>query len=439
MNALQKINKSVPQGKTFRHRGPMICYDAAIIGAGPAGLLCARNAARAHMRIALIDSHHMPGAKLSLAGGGKGNMTNRIIAENRYISEHPERVRAVLRHFPCESTLDILRELSLPFEERDFGQIFCLRPARFVAERLAMQCNDAGVDFYLGRIAREIVPPAFQNTSFGKNREKLFSLRAGEEKILAKRLVAATGSPAFPAAGVSVSVAKSAERWGNTLIPFRAVLTPLVMPQDWPLAGLEGISLNTRIHIMRQGQQIWADPEGIRPLLFTHRGISGPAALAASCVWMKGDELVLDFLPELSVMELFNAHEYAKMQVRNILARHMPARLADTLCIDSLRRCKAAELSKKDRLCLNKAVHAFSIVPQGTEGMKKAEAAAGGISFSSLSRRLESIAVPGLFFCGEVLDAAGLLGGYNIHWAFASGFLVAEALKKSLQDDLGHV
>lgn len=413
----------------------MICYDAAIIGAGPAGLLCARNAARSHMRIALIDSHPMPGTKLSLAGGGKGNITNRIIAENRYISAHPERVRAVLRKFPCERALDILRELSLPFEERDFGQIFCLRPAKLVAERLAMQCNDAGVDFYLGRMAREIIPPSSpQNPSFGKNREKLFSLMAGEEKILARRIVAATGSPAFPAAGVSAAVAKSAERLGNTLIPFRAVLTPIVMPQDWPLAGLEGISLNTKIFIMRQGRHIWADPEGIRPMLFTHRGISGPAALTASCAWREGDELVFDFLPELSVMELFSAHEYAKMQVRNILARHMPARLADALCIDSLRRCKAAELSKKDRLCLAKAVHEFSIIPQGTEGMKKAEAAAGGISFSSLSRRLESIAVPGLFFCGEVLDATGLLGGYNIHWAFASGFLVAEALRKSLRD-----
>lgn len=415
----------------------MICYDAAIIGAGPAGLLCARNAARAHLRVALIDSHEDPGAKLSLAGGGRGNITNRIIAENRYVSEHPERVRAVLRLFPCEKALDIMRELSLPFEERDFGQIFGLRPACLVAERLAMQCDDAGVDFYLGRTAREIAPPSSsQNPAFGRSREKsgLFSLMAGNEPVTARRLVVATGSPAFPAVGAGAAVAKSAERWGHRLIPFRAVLTPFVMPQHWPLAGLEGISLNVRITILRGGQELWTDPEGIRPMLFTHRGISGPAALVASCRWREGDELRIDFLPELPVMELLDAREYGKMLARNILARHLPARLADALCPEETGRRKAAELSRKDRLRLAEAVHGFRIVPAGTEGLKKAEAAAGGISFSSLSRRMESLVVPGLFFCGEVVDVAGLLGGYNIHWAFASGALVAEALKESLKD-----
>ena len=302
----------------------MICYDAAIIGAGPAGLLCARNAARAQLRVALIDSHEDPGAKLSLAGGGRGNITNRIIAENRYVSEHPERVRAVLRLFPCEKALDIMRELSLPFEERDFGQIFGLRPACLVAERLAMQCDDAGVDFYLGRTAREIAPPSSsQNPAFGRSREKsgLFSLMAGNEPVTARRLVVATGSPAFPAVGAGAAVAKSAERWGHRLIPFRAVLTPFVMPQHWPLAGLEGISLNVRITILRDGQELWTDPEGIRPMLFTHRGISGPAALVASCRWREGDELRIDFLPELPVMELLDAREYGKMLARNILAR----------------------------------------------------------------------------------------------------------------------
>ena len=137
----------------------MPCYDAAIIGAGPAGLLCARNAARANLRVALIDSHEDPGAKLSLAGGGRGNITNRIIAENRYISEHPERVRAVLRSFGCEQALDIMRELSLPFEERDFGQMFGLRPAFLVAERLAVQ-GIQGIRPHSRRVAALLRSPA---------------------------------------------------------------------------------------------------------------------------------------------------------------------------------------------------------------------------------------------------------------------------------------
>ena len=414
----------------------MPCYDAAIIGAGPAGLLCARNAARANLRVALIDSHEDPGAKLSLAGGGRGNITNRIIAENRYISEHPERVRAVLRSFGCEQALDIMRELSLPFEERDFGQMFGLRPAFLVAERLAVQCDDAGVDFYLGSTARDITPPSASSApAFGRKEERraVFSLLAGRERIEARRLVAATGSPAFPSVGVNTDMIRLAARWGHSIVPFRPVLPPLVMPQNWPLAGLEGISLNARAGLLREGQELWPDPEGIRPLLFTHKGISGPAALVISCWWREGDELLLDLLPELSVTELLDARESGKMLARNVLARHLPARLADALCPEELARRKAAELSRKDRLRLAEAVHRFRIRPAGTEGLKKAEAAAGGVSFDSLSRRLESLVVPGLFFCGEVVDAAGLLGGYNIHWAFASGALVAEALKQSLR------
>ena len=304
----------------------MPCYDAAIIGAGPAGLLCARNAARANLRVALIDSHEDPGAKLSLAGGGRGNITNRIIAENRYISEHPERVRAVLRSFGCEQALDIMRELSLPFEERDFGQMFGLRPAFLVAERLAVQCDDAGVDFYLGSTARDITPPSASSApAFGRKEERraVFSLLAGRERIEARRLVAATGSPAFPSVGVNTDMIRLAARWGHSIVPFRPVLTPLVMPQNWPLAGLEGISLNARAGLLREGQELWPDPEGIRPLLFTHRGISGPAALVVSCWWREGDELLLDLLPELSVTELLDARESGKMLARNILA---PAR-----------------------------------------------------------------------------------------------------------------
>ncbi|HJD97714.1 aminoacetone oxidase family FAD-binding enzyme [Mailhella massiliensis] len=414
----------------------MPCYDAAIIGAGPAGLLCARNAARAHLRVALIDSHEEPGAKLSLAGGGRGNITNRIIAENRYISGHPERLRAVLRAFPCEKALDILRELSLPFEERDFGQIFGLRPAYLLAERLALQCDDAGVDFYLGRTARDIALPAASSAPrFGAGGKRdVFSLLAGKEPVQAKRLVVAAGSPAFPAAGSSGAMAGLAGRWGHKVIPFRPVLTPLVMPQNWPLAGLEGIGLNVRAGLLREGRELFPDPEGIRPLLFTHKGISGPAALVLSCWWQEGDEILLDFLPELPVLELLDAKESGKMLARNILARRLPARLADALCPEDIRRRKAAELSRKDRLRLASAVHRFRARPTGTEGMKKAEAAAGGVCFSSLSRRLESLIVPGLFFCGEVVDATGLLGGYNIHWAFASGALVAKALQEGQRD-----
>ncbi len=183
-----------------------------------------------------------------------------------------------------------------------------------------------------------------------------------------------------------------------------------------------------RITVLRNGRPLPPDPEGIRSLLFTHRGISGPAVLTASCFRMPGDDLLIDFLPELPVMELLDEKEHGRLIVRNLLSRFMPARLADALCPDDLARRKCAELGKKARPRLAENVHAFRCRPSGTEGMKRAEAAAGGVALSGLSRHLESLSTPRLHFCGEVLDVAGLLGGYNIHWALASGALVARSL-----------
>ena len=410
-------------------------YNVAIIGAGPAGLLCARNAARQGLSVALIDSHEEPGVKLAIAGGGKGNITNRILSENRYVGEDTGILRSALKVFSCDDALELMRELGLPWEERDFGQIFGLKSAAIMAERLAIQCDDAGVDFYLGHTAKNISRPETSETSsgpaFGKNGpQKHFVLFAGQEKVTARQLVIAAGSPACPQLGASDQLSRLAESWGHDIVPFRPVLVPLVMPERWPLAGLEGISLNVRLGLKSGSEIRWPDPEGIRSLLFTHRGVSGPAVLVASCWWKPGMELVIDFLPELPMLELLNEKESGKLIVRNLLARRLPARLADALCPEDLARRKVAELGKKDRLRLSDLVHRFTVLPSGTEGLRRAEAAAGGVALSSLSRKLESTKVPGLFFCGEIVDITGLLGGYNIHWAFASGTLVARGLKK---------
>ena len=410
-------------------------YDAAIIGAGPAGLLCARNAARRGLRVALIDSHENPGVKLAIAGGGKGNISNRILAENRYVGEDTGILRSALKSFSCDDALELMRELGLPWEERDFGQIFGLKSAAIMAERLAIQCDDAGVDFYLGSTAKSISLPdtgeAEVGPAFGRNgRREHFTLFAGQAKVTARQLVVAAGSPACPQLGANDQLLKLAASWGHEVVPFRPVLVPLVMPESWPLTGLEGISLNVRLGLKSGSELRWPDPEGIRSLLFTHRGVSGPAVLVASCWWKPGMELVMDFLPELPILELLNEKESGKLIVRNLLARRLPARLADALCPEDLARRKVAELGKKDRLRLADLVHRFTVLPAGTEGMRRAEAAAGGIALSSLSRRLESRHVPGLFFCGEITDITGLLGGYNIHWAFASGAMVAKGLKK---------
>ncbi len=412
-------------------------YDAAIIGAGPAGLLCALHAARRGLRVALADSHTSPGGKLPITGGGKGNVTNSIVMENRYLGENTGILRAILRSFTCDDALSLMRETRFPVEVRDFGQIFGLRPAKFLAEQLATQCANAGVDFYFGKAVKRIIFPVDASGHAIEEKNGEFLLFAEHERIKARQLVLACGSPACPQMGGNDRLARQAASWGHTLIPFRPVLVPLLMPKNWPLGGLAGISLNVRIGIRHDHIVSWPDPEGIRPLLFTHRGISGPAALTISCWWRPGEELLIDFLPEIPISALLNAEGHGKVLVKNLLSRHMPARLVKAICPNDVSRRKVAELGKNERMLLADACHRYSVFPTGTGGMGQAEAAAGGIALSSLSRHLESLRIPGLYFCGEMVDITGLLGGYNIHWAFASGHMVGNALKKlpSQKDD----
>lgn len=407
-------------------------YDAAIIGAGPAGLLCAREAARRGLRVALIDSHNEPGVKLAVSGGGKGNVTNRVLTPDRYVGQHTELLRSILSSFTCNAVLALMRELRLPVEERDFGQIFGLRPAAFLAERLAIQCDKAGVDFYLGEtVSRILRPTAVSEHVFGKKRNEGFLLFTERERIRAHQLVLACGSPACPQLGGNERMAKLAVSWGHEYIPFRPVLVPLRMPENWSLKGLEGISLNVRLGIRHKGFESWPDPNGIRSLLFTHRGVSGPAVLTASCWWRPGDALIFDFLPQISVTALLDEEKNGRLLIKNLLSRHLPTRLVKALCPCDLADRKTAGLSRKDRQRIAGVCHRFQAIPTGAEGMRHAEAAAGGISLSSLSNHLESLKEPGLYFCGEIVDVTGILGGYNIHWAFASGRLVGNALALS--------
>ncbi|MBP3730797.1 MAG: aminoacetone oxidase family FAD-binding enzyme [Mailhella sp.] len=398
-------------------------YDAAVIGAGPAGLASALAASDRGLSVALIDAHRQPGAKLSLAGGGMGNFTNKVMDKRHYDGSDISDIASVLRRYGCQNVLALLSRLKLPFEERDLGQIFGLRPARFFAERLALLCDRNGVDFYLGRQASGIM--RLQGAVDGPR----FKLDAGNESIFARQLVLATGSPACPQSGASGQMLRLAEAWGHATVPFRPVLTPFRMQQDWELDGLSGISLNVRLGLKRGETIFHPDPEGVRSLLFTHRGLSGPAALTLSCWWQKGDLLVIDFLPELRLLELLDDADSRKLLVRTLLSRHLPSRLAERLCPPELAVRKCAEIKKQDRNLLARAVHSFQAAPSGTEGFAKAEAAAGGVRLSSLTKGLESSIVPGLFFCGELLDATGILGGYNIHWALASGNLVGLSLQ----------
>lgn len=405
-------------------------FDGIILGAGPGGLLAAREAARRGLSVALIEAQPRAGRKLSMAGGGMGNITNRNLSPDHFVSEAPGFCKGALRRFGTSEALALLADLRIPWEERDFGQIFCLEPASVLARRMQDAAISCGAMFFFGDPVRDCVREG-----------NAFHIRCGEHHFSAPQVLVACGSPACPQSGAGDFGARLAARLGHRVIPFRPALVPFVMPQDWPLHGLEGISLPAKLRVDTDNGPV-LDPCGARSLLFTHRGFSGPAALVASCRWRTGRALTVDFLPEESLLGLMHRPENGRQLVRTLLARRMPARLAERLAPQELAGRKVAELGKKDRERLCSAVHAHRVIPSGTEGMRRAEAAVGGVDVRELGPGMESRLVPGLFFCGEVMDMTGLLGGYNIHWALASAFSAARAMaaqKKAEQRTLIHL
>lgn len=412
----------------------MMQRDAIILGAGAAGLLCALTARRRGFSCLVLDHGPVAGRKLRLAGGGKGNVTNLTIAPDWYVGEHPAFPEAVLRRCPTAFVLDLLRSFAIDYEIREYGQVFCTVQAARLVEALTQACSDAAEPSNDSSDSSTDTDTLF-NRDLGEitHADGLFTVRTSDEVVQAPRLVIATGSPAWPKAGATDAGMRLARQWGHKVIPVRPVLVPLVFPETWPLHGLAGVSLPAKVSTLAPSS---ADSAGRMrafsyPLLFTHKGLSGPAILQASCFWRSGQALHVDFLPDQSALDLMHQPENGKFTVLGLFRKLLPSRLAERLISPELATRKVAQLRKKDREALALALHDHTVIPTRTEGMGKAEAAAGGVDTTDINpRTLESRNRPGLYLIGEVLDVTGLLGGYNLHWAWASAKACAEGWKK---------
>lgn len=413
--------------------------DVLILGAGASGLFCAMTAAARGRRVTLVDHARATGRKVRIAGGGKCNFTNMEMHARHYVGGNPHFPKSALARLTPWDMVSLLSEHSIAWEEREHGQLFCLRSADDVADLLEARCRAAGCRFLLGQRVDGVehdgeafvvtVAPAQAaggDADGGVYANANSGTHAGTEgaspktiRLRAAALVVATGSAAWPQIGATDIGHRIARQFGHAVAPSRPVLVPLVMDPQWPLHGLAGIALPARVTTGGASFTL--------PLLFTHRGISGPAALQASCYWQPGEPVEIDFLPGANLDDLLRAPEHGKLLVRTLLGRLFPDRLAERLVPPDLAGRKNAELSRSARAALHGAVHAHAAVPTGTEGMRKAEAATGGVRVDQISSRsMESALRPGLFFTGEVLDVTGQLGGYNLHWAWASGKAAGE-------------
>ncbi len=383
-------------------------YDAIILGAGASGLMCALSAAKRGLKIALIDHNSHAGKKIAISGGGKCNFTNLNMGSDYFIGSS-EFVEPALDVFSPKFMQKYFAKHALMWEEREHGQLFGCQSAKLLVRALVDDCKRHACHFFL---EHSIMSCKKQNDTF-----EVTCTNNDEKKIfMAKNLVLALGSPAWANVGASDLGLKLAAKWGHSAKPFREALTSLQMPQNWALADLSGISLNVTL---TTGNYSCSDA-----LLFTHNGLSGPAALQASCHWQKNMPIYINFLPQILFGELLDAKECGKLYSRTLLCRHIPQRLADKILPEALARKKIAELSRKARNEIIESVHNYSIIPISCGKMQRSEACLGGINTNEVDPwSMESYKEKNLYIVGELLNITGQLGGYNFHFAFASGYL----------------
>lgn len=407
----------------------MQLFDVVVIGAGAAGMMCAAQAGQGGLRVALLDHSDKLGEKIRISGGGRCNFTNVQVSEANFVGENPRFARHALAQYTPQHFIALVKSHGIPFHEKHKGQLFCDRKSDDIIQMLVQECNAGRVTWFR--------PHAVKHVS---HNGQAFQLDTSAGRMQAAALVVATGGLPVPAIGATDFGLHLAKQFGHSLVDHRPALVPLTFNADqWaPFTALAGVALPVRSRGSEPGAP-WFEED----LLFTHRGLSGPAVLQASSYWQASQPLTLNLSGhvgggEAYQQQLLSAAQGSRAQADNWLAQqlpHWPKRLLHTWQTlhmpGDLAARKVAELGKKQLGPLAQGIAQWQLVPTGTEGYKKAEVMRGGVSTADLNpKTMESRKLPGLYFVGEVVDVTGWLGGYNFQWAWASGYVAAHALRK---------
>ncbi|MGJ7492196.1 NAD(P)/FAD-dependent oxidoreductase [Variovorax sp. ZT4R33] len=398
-------------------------FDAVVIGAGAAGLFCAALAGQRGRKVLLIDHSERIAEKIRISGGGRCNFTNRDIdvraPQRHFVSENPNFCRSALSRYTPQQFIGLLERHGIAYHEKHKGQLFCDGPSQQIIDLLLAECDDGGVTRWQ--------PCAVGAVAFD---EATASYRIDTDRgpVDTPHLVVATGGLSIPQLGASDFGYRLARQFGLRVVTPRPALVPLTFEgAGWaPYASLAGLALPVQIETGRKKERM----AFLEDLLFTHRGLSGPAVLQISSYWREGEALTIDFAPGTDAAALLgDAKSRSRKRVANELAALVPSRLADAWVGDdpALQR-PINEAADKALGQLAERISRWSITPAGTEGYKKAEVTAGGVDTRDLSSQTLESKQPGLFFIGEVTDVTGWLGGYNFQWAWASAHACANAL-----------
>ncbi|TTN51662.1 NAD(P)/FAD-dependent oxidoreductase [Klebsiella quasivariicola] len=387
-----------------------------VVGAGAAGMFCAAQAGQLGCRVLLLDNGKKPGRKILMSGGGRCNFTNMYVEPAAYLSQNPHFCKSALARYTQWDFIELVGKYGIAWHEKTLGQLFCDDSAEQIVNLLLAECEKGGVQI---RLRSEILSV--------ERDEQGYRLQVNGETLMTKKLVIASGGLSMPGLGASPFGYKVAEQFGLKVLPTRAGLVPFTLhkPLLEQLQVLSGVSVPSTI--TAENGTLFREN-----LLFTHRGLSGPAVLQISSYWQPGEFVTVNLLPDCNLEDFLNEQRSAhpNQSLKNTLAMQLPKRLVE--CLQQLGQIPDVtlkQLNVRDQQALVETLTAWRVQPNGTEGYRTAEVTLGGVDTNELSSRtMEARKAPGLYFIGEVMDVTGWLGGYNFQWAWSSAWACAQAL-----------
>jgi predicted Rossmann fold flavoprotein len=391
----------------------METFDGVIVGAGAAGLMCAITAGQRGKRVLLLEPGDHAGAKILVSGGGRCNFTNLEITPERFLSENPHFCKSALSRYTQRDFIGLVERHRIGYHEKTLGQLFCNGSAREILGMLLAECKSARVDLRLGHTIKEVT------------RGDDFRIQTNRGDFAAKALVIATGGLSIPKLGSTGFAYQIARRFGVKVVEPRPGLVPFKLGGELLILcqRLSGVSVDA---IVSRGRQSFREN-----VLFTHRGLSGPAILQISSYWREGEALSIDLLPDLDSEAFLKERKRArpKAELKTVLGEILPTRLAHTIAAIEVETGTMANLSDRILAATATRLKRWELIPSDSEGWAKAEVTVGGIDTAGLSSKtMEAREVPGLYVIGEAVDVTGWLGGYNFQWAWSSGWCAGQAV-----------
>ena len=389
--------------------------DVIIIGASAAGLMCAIEAGKRQRTVMVLDHANKAGKKILMSGGGRCNFTNYHINPDHYTSHNPHFCKSALNRYTQWNFIELVKRHGIAFHEKALGQLFCDNKSKDILEMLLSQCEASNVTIHL-------------NTQI-ENIEQLsdyhFKVKTSRGTYHCQSLVIATGGLSIPTMGASPFGYKVAEQFGIKVWPTRAGLVPLTLHSNdkEKLSLLSGVAIDSLVSNQRISFR--------ENILFTHRGISGPAILQISSYWQPGETIVINMLPEIDMFDLLKIAQQnqPQKQLKSIMTDYLPKRVIETFLNPSIVEQKLANISYRDFQQVATLIQAWRLLPNGTEGYRTAEVTIGGVDCNAISSKtMAANNVLGLYFIGEVLDVSGWLGGFNFQWAWSSGWAAGQVV-----------